>query len=204
MPLKKIILYFLALFLLSACATVAPLKPLPASEKRSIHSIKVSDKTPYPDEMFYHPPMLGTTLLIGFIGAAIVAEHQEPEILALVKNNNIQIDKIVQEAFVTSLEKQPRLKVVQSGPSDATLNLKILSYGLSNSDLSNVMTHLVLEMDLVRKGKIIWSGRDYVSTIHNKPDYFYPMHEIKKDPELIAKMWKSSAQQIADNATKDF
>ena len=198
----KIFAYSCILFLVS-CAGLEPLSP---ADKNQVHTIAVNQDVLYPDTIsysgpYFHDPSEKFKFFFGPMN-----QLDEPIILAAVKKNNIRIDQIVRDEFITAINQQPGLHVVDAN-ADATLRVIVHSYGfqapgnLGDYLAAGVKPLLDVRADLIRHGQVIWHGRDYVTPMHTESKV-YPILELMAKPELMAAAWRAPAKEIAQNFSK--
>ena len=185
--------------LLFGCATTMSLSP--ANAKR-IHTVYVNPKVTTPKEMYYMGSGFG--FLFGGIGGAVqAAANQSPgERMALfARQHGIYIERIVQDEVIQQLKAKTAFRVTNSKQADATINLKIKTYGLSvpTTFSTGVKPMIDIEANMVdRQNQMIWANSDSVLPLSpGMPEY--STKAIGKNPQLLKKMWEAAAGKSVSN-----
>ncbi|WP_296055214.1 hypothetical protein [uncultured Amphritea sp.] len=198
-PMFKKQMNFLALILvflyLSGCASSIQMSKM---DREAIGSIKVIDKVTTPEGMYYFGPGQQALILFGPLGGAVagaIAAKPAEQIDQFARDNNIVIEQIVKEEFLTQLANSGKFKISNNEISDANLEIKIFMYGLTipNGFSSELVPVLKVSASIINKAdKIIWSNSGYIFG----DDYpSHPLEEIKNNPDLLKEAWGAVAKQ---------
>lgn len=142
--------------------------------------------------------------LFGGIGGAVqAAANQSPgERMALfARQHGIYIERIVQDEVIQQLKAKTAFRVTNSKQADATINLKIKTYGLSvpTTFSTGVKPMIDIEANMVdRQNQMIWANSDSVLPLSpGMPEY--STKAIGKNPQLLKKMWEAAAGKSVSN-----
>ncbi len=189
------------LFLLNGCAICTQ---MPSEYKQNIHTITINKNIPVPAKMVYTSSKSQMAAFFGGVLAQLAVANavdvpQEAALRQAAIQNNIKIDQIVLHQFVNQISQNSGYHIVQHGPADAELCIKIVDYGfVSPSEFSHgyLKPDLQVSLSLVKDGKIIWTSRDFTTPItHGMPTYTY--EQFMQNPNYLAVSWNAAAQCMA-------
>jgi hypothetical protein len=190
---------FLLALSLSGCASSIQMSKM---DRDATVSIKVVDEVTTPAAMYYYGPGQQALMLFGPIGGAVAgstAAKPATQIAQFARDNNIIIEQIVKEEFITQLANSGKFKISNNKIADAKLEIKVFMYGLTipNGFSSELVPVLKVSASLINTtGKTIWSNSDYVFGADHPP---HPLEEIKNNPGLLKEAWVAAAKKsIAD------
>lgn len=191
------------LFFLNGCAICTQMPP---QYKQTIHTLTLNRNISVPDKMSYTSSKTQmATCFGGIIGQIAVANSvdvpQRNNLSQVVAQNNIKIDQIVLRQFINQINRNSTYHLVNHGPADAELCVKVTDYGLiSPSEFSGglLKPQLQVSLSLIKNGKEIWTSRDFTTTTtSDMPEYTY--EQFMQNPSWIAAVWNAAAERIAYN-----
>lgn len=188
-----------AMLQLSGCAICTQMPP---QYKKTIHTVKINKKVPVPQKMSYVSTKTQMASVLSPIAAMAVANAvdvpQEANLRHFAANNNIKIDQIVLQQFMSQISQKTGYRIVDQGPADAELDINVTDYGFqSPGEFSNghLKPDLRVEISLVRNGKPIWISRDFTTNLtKGMPSYTY--EQLTQNPNCMTTAWNTAAERL--------
>ncbi len=156
--------------------------------------IAIDPDIPQPDIPFIQGANnLGAFLVGGGIGVAIQQTEAGKVFREYMQRNNIDVSKIVFEAFKRTLLEDKNLTLADN--SDTKLKLVINTYGFGHAGIfagNDRRPLLNITASLVNGTNVIWSKRDYLTNLSKLTDV-YTFDQLAENPQLTVK----SLEQIS-------
>lgn len=179
--------------LLMGCVPNIPMSP---QDRQLVHKIKIDPNVDMPNGMYFSGD--GSQLAGGFgiIGAVISQDITDKDTRGIMNEehaNKIDFSNMLVSELNRQVAASGLFKVVNTN-EDATMQLKVLTYGFQSTGLgfSNKVAPVVaVTGQLVRDKKVIWSATAGVDSYHdNIPSH--TMDEIRNNPNYLRDMWETS------------
>lgn len=192
--------------MLSACAAVAALLfGLPGNavaqgaqtDPGSIKRIAIDPDVSQPEiPLIQSPSSLGAFGLVGGIGAAIDQQDAGKVFREYMRNNDIDISRIVFDSFKRVIEEDKTFEV----DADAKLKLAINTYGFGVAGLfgGNDRRPLInVTVSLVSgNGNVVWKKTEFITNM-SKLTEAYTYDQFAKDPGLVTKSFEQASTVVA-------
>ena len=196
--MKKIIVIFAAMYL-AGCAGSVPMKP---EERAKIRQVTINKNIQTPKPTIYGSAETAGTIVGGALGAVIASGGDDASVDEnYLLSNNIDIKKIFKQDLLKELKARGLFKVVDSGKSDATIDITITNYGFwiggkfMNFDAVRPTLYVRLSIKDV-SGKEIWSGYDFVGNMSSMTE-IVSVEEVMAKPVVAEKSLRQASKLVA-------
>ena len=193
----RLAIAFFAL-LLVGCVAVQPISD---AERRKVSSVVINEQLSKVPTIYYLGGMGG--LMFGAVGAAAGAQSMEDSrksFQAFVEKSGISIDRIVLEEMTAAIQRSGKFPLAaRPEPGGAAIDIFIAQYGFSiphgfSSKLVPIVSIRCEMKDAA--GKVIWSARDFTTTLGNPVEAVEP-EAIRNDPKVMEAAWRAAAKHLA-------
>jgi hypothetical protein len=179
----------------------------PQPDLSSIKQIAIDTEIPQPEiPLIQSPGSFKAFMIGGGIGVATNQQSAGKVFREYMRNNNIDISKIVYESFKRVIEEDKTFSLGEGANADAKLNLTINSYGFGAAGLfgGNERRPLVnITAVLVsNSGDVVRKKTDYITNL-SKLTEAYTYDQLAESPQLTKKSFEQVSVLLSRQILSD-
>ncbi|HEX5357395.1 MAG TPA: hypothetical protein VFW93_14370 [Aquabacterium sp.] len=199
---SKVISALLLAFVITGCATS---QRMSSEDKARIKSTQVSQSVEKGQVFLLAPGGAAVGMMFGAVGGAVsggMVVDAQTAFVNYLNQNNISIEKLVQQEFENALRASGKLSIATSADAGIpTIKLSVPQYGFGVTHLlsSNVVPVLQMKADMVDdKGQTVWSASDRMLPSIASPMTAIAWAQIQNDPKEIEAQLRAAAKYLSN------